>query len=390
MFEKSVKNKLINKLQRVKYGELVLTTPEGELFHFKGAHQGPVADMQLNDWRVIVNLMIKGDIGFAEDYRDGYFHTKNLTDLLLFGLHNEESLSGYMKGNFFFNIIAKLGYLTQRNTLKQSKKNIHAHYDLGNEFYSLWLDETMTYSSAIYHQESDTLAQAQRQKYQRILDKICNINGDILEIGCGWGGFMQQAMQEGKYIIKGITLSSEQKEYATKRLEKHAHRTEVALEDYRDQKGKYDAIVSIEMLEAVGQKYWPVYFKTLSRLLKPHGKAIIQTIIIDDRLFKNYCRGTDVIRTHIFPGGMLPCVSQLKKNVQDASLRISDSYFFGLDYAKSLEEWLRNFSAQEQNLLKIGFDQRFQRMWKFYLCSCIAAFKTQRINVVQLEVLHDK
>lgn len=389
MFENIVKNKLIHKLKAIKYGELFLTTPDGELLHFKGWSQGPIADIQLNDWRVIVNLMIKGDIGFAEDYRDGYFHTKNLTDLLLFGLHNEECLSAYMNGNFFFNMIAKLGYFTQRNTIKQSKKNIHAHYDLGNQFYSLWLDETMTYSSAMYQQESETLAQAQRQKYQRILDKICKINGNILEIGCGWGGFIEQAMRHGKYFIKGITLSPSQKDYATKRLENHVDNIEIVLEDYRHQKGKYDAIVSIEMLEAVGQKYWPVYFKTIKQLLKPHGKAMIQTIIIDDKLFKNYCRGTDVIRTHIFPGGMLPCMSTLQENIRDAGLKIVDSYFFGLDYARTLEQWLISFSAQDGNLLHMGFDKRFQRMWKFYLCSCIAAFKTQRINVVQLEVVHD-
>jgi len=390
MFEKNVKIKLIKALKRIQYGELFLTTPEGELLHFKGSCEGTVADIQLNDWRVIVNLMIKGDIGLAEDYRDGYFNTKNLTHLLLFGLYNEDCLSAYMKGNFFYNLIAKLGYLTQRNTVKQSKKNIHAHYDLGNEFYALWLDESMTYSSGIYHQENDTLLNAQHQKYQRILNKISNTQGNILEIGCGWGAFIEQAMQFGKYKVKGITLSEQQKNYAQKRLKKYSDNIEIALEDYRHQKEKYDIIVSIEMLEAVGQKYWPVYFKTIKRLLKPNGRAFIQSIIIDDKLFKNYCRGTDVIRTHIFPGGMLPCMAALEKNINNARLKISDAYFFGLDYAKTLEQWLNRFSEQEDGLLKMGFDQRFQRMWKFYLCSCIAAFKTQRINVVQLEVDHNE
>jgi cyclopropane-fatty-acyl-phospholipid synthase len=390
MFEKNVKKKLLNTLRSIQYGELFLKTPEGECLHFKGSLPGPSADLELYDWRVIVNLMIKGDVGFSEDYRDAYFTTKDLKNLLLLGLYNEKSLSTYMKGNFFYNVIARLGYFTKRNTIKQSKKNIYAHYDLGNAFYSLWLDESMTYSSALYKSEGETLSQGQYNKYQRILDSFSRLDGEILEIGCGWGGFMEQALCHGKYQIKGITLSKEQKKYAEKRLEKYRSDIEVALEDYRDQDKKYDMIVSIEMLEAVGKKYWPIYFKKIKRLLKENGKAIIQTIIIDDDLFKEYCRGSDVIRTHIFPGGMLPSMSSLKHNISKVGLSISNLHYFGLDYAKTLEQWLENFFSQEKALLNMGFDLSFQRMWKFYLCSCIAGFITKRINVVQIEVSHDQ
>lgn len=387
MFEKIIKEKLLKSLSKIEFGELHLTTPEGDTFYFKANNPGQSADMTLKDWRVIANLNIKGDIAFAEDFRDGFWETQNLTHLIQFGLENEKVFQGYTKGNFFYNCLAKLGYLTQRNTIKQSKKNIHAHYDLGNDFYKLWLDESMTYSSAIYKEDHETLQKAQHNKYDRIIKRISNFD-TILEIGCGWGGFAERAIQTKFCTVKGITLSQQQHSYASARLEKYQDAAEVVIEDYRHQTGKYNTIVSIEMIEAVGKKYWPTYFKKLQSLLKPGGKIFIQSIVIEDSLFKKYIKGTDLIRTHIFPGGLLPSRQALNKQIHKAKLCCTDSYAFGEDYAKTLSQWLENFTAQEEKLLQLGFDKRFQRMWKFYLASCIAAFKHKKIDVVQLELSH--
>ncbi len=390
MFENLIKNIFLKRLEKIAYGELFLTLPEGRSLHIKGRYPGPSADLYLKDWRVVVNLLIKGDIGLAEDYRDGYFGTKSLLNLLLFGLRNEQHLQAYTKGSYFYNIIARIGYLTQRNTLKQSKKNIHAHYDLGNNFYQLWLDESMTYSSGIYLSKEDSLQQAQKNKYQKILDSLTFTKGSILEIGCGWGGFIDMAMQHGDYLVKGITLSSEQQEYAIERLMPYKEKVSIALEDYRVQHGNYDMIVSIEMIEAVGKKYWPIYFKKLKSLLNNNGKIVLQSIVIDDALFDRYVKGSDVIRTYIFPGGMLPSVKILEKQLRKSGLRLLRKHHFGLDYAETLSQWLERFSQHESQLLSLGFDKRFQRMWKFYLCSCIAAFKCKKIDVVQLEIVHEK
>jgi cyclopropane-fatty-acyl-phospholipid synthase len=387
MFEKTIKDKLLKSLRKIEFGEIHLTTPEGENFYFKANNPGLSADITLKDWRVIANLNIKGDIALAEDFRDGFWETQNLTNLIHFGLENEKVFQGYIKGSFFYTWIAKLGYLTQRNTIKQSKKNIHAHYDLGNDFYKLWLDESMTYSSAIYKNEHEPLQNAQNHKYDRILDKISNFE-NILEIGCGWGGFAERAIETKQCTIKGITLSRQQQSYANVRLEKYQDAAKIVIEDYRSQTGKYDAIVSIEMIEAVGKKYWSTYFKKLQSLLKPGGKIFIQSIVIEDSIFKNYAKGTDLIRTHIFPGGLLPSKQALNEQISKAKLCCTDSYAFGADYAKTLSQWLENFTEQEEKLLQLGFDKRFQRMWKFYLASCIAAFRHKKIDVVQLELSH--
>jgi cyclopropane-fatty-acyl-phospholipid synthase len=387
MFEKIIKQKLLRSLEKIQCGEIHLTTPEGNTFYFKAGKPGKSVDIILKDWRVIANLNIKGDIGLAEDYRDGFWETQNLTDLLIFGLENEKVFQGYITANFFYSWIARLGYLTQRNTVKQSKKNIHAHYDLGNDFYKLWLDESMTYSSAIYKHNNETLQQAQHNKYDRILEKITS-SGNILEIGCGWGGFAERALQQGHTSIKGITLSQQQQQYAAMRLSKYERSANIVIEDYRHQQGHYSNIVSIEMIEAVGKKYWPTYFKKLKSLLKPQGKIFLQSIVINDDLFKKYAKGTDIIRTHIFPGGMLPSKKILYARIKQAKLRCTDDYSFGLDYARTLSEWLQRFVQQEARLLELGFDKRFQRMWKFYLSSCIAAFQQKRIDVVQLEITH--
>ncbi|MED7819438.1 MULTISPECIES: cyclopropane-fatty-acyl-phospholipid synthase family protein [unclassified Francisella] len=386
MFEKLVKKNLLESLKKIQYGELHLTTPEGDTIFTKGEKSGPTADLKFKDWRTVVNLKLKSDIGFAADYRDGYWETSDLKSLIFLGLENEEAFGQYMKPNLLFKLLQKLGYLTKRNNIKQSKKNIHAHYDLGNEFYKLWLDKTMTYSSALYKNANETLEQAQINKYQNIIDKFGKKEGSIIEIGCGWGGFAETALNNGNYSVKGITLSQEQHDYAKERLT--GKNADIVIEDYRIQEGKYDYLVSIEMIEAVGREYWNTYFSKLKSLIKQDGKIIIQSIVIDDKLFADYAKGTDMIRTFIFPGGFLPSIEQINIELDKVGLKCINKEFFGKDYAKTLDEWDKSFINVEQDLIKLGFDKRFQRMWRFYLNSCSAAFTHGRINVAQLEIVH--
>ena len=384
MFEGLVRKKFLKSLENIRYGEIQITTPEGHNLTFKGKENGTIANIQIDDWRTIVNLNFKGDIGFAKDYSDGYWHTSNLTNLIMFAIENEKALDSYMNGKSFFTYLSRISYFTKRNTIKGSRKNIHKHYDLGNDFYELWLDPTMTYSSALYKETHDSLHNAQNNKYDRIINNISQ-TGSILEIGCGWGGFAERALNKNDYNYKGITLSSEQLKYAQNRTPSHNN---FVLEDYRDQKGKYDSIVSIEMIEAVGQTYWPTYFKKIKSLLNKNGKAIIQSILIDNNLFEEYRKGSDMIRTFIFPGGMLPSMEQLTNQISNADMRISNQYFFGQDYAKTLSEWLVNFKNKKPQLDSMGYNPSFQRMWEFYLSSCIATFSSKRTDVVQLEIQH--
>ncbi|QLE79551.1 class I SAM-dependent methyltransferase [Francisella sp. Scap27] len=385
MFEKSIKKNLLNSLKNIVYGEIYLTTPEGETFHQKGSKSGETADLKLKDWRTVVNLKFKSDIGFAADYRDGYWETSDLKALIRLGIDNEEAFGQYMKPNIFYKLLQKLSYLTKRNTIEQSKKNIYEHYDLGNDFYSLWLDKTMTYSSALYKDESETLEQAQINKYNNIIKTFDKKDASILEVGCGWGGFAEVATEQG-FSVKGITLSTEQHNYAAKRLT--GKNASIVIEDYRIQKGLYDYIVSIEMIEAVGRKYWNTYFSTLKSLLKKDGKIVIQSILIDDCIFDEYAAGTDMIRTFIFPGGFLPSLEQINIELKKVGLKCVNKESFGKDYAKTLDIWDNNFIAKKNELIKLGFDKRFQRMWRFYLTSCSAAFGHGRIDVAQLEITH--
>ncbi|APC97321.1 SAM-dependent methyltransferase [Francisella frigiditurris] len=387
MFEKLVKKQAFKILDNIEYGEIFLTTPEGEVVHKKGKYSGVSADILLKDWRTIVNLKFKADIGFAADYRDGYWETSNIKNLVLFSLDNYEAFDSYLEPSLLNKWLQKLSYLTKRNSIKQSKKNISEHYDLGNEFYKLWLDKTMTYSSALFKDQDESLEQAQSNKYKNILERFDKKSGSIIEVGCGWGGFAEEALNYGDYSLKGITLSEEQHKYAKQRLE--GKNAEIVIEDYRIQKGKYDYIVSIEMIEAVGREYWSTYFSKLKELLKQDGKIIIQSILIDDKLYKSYASGTDMIRTYIFPGGFLPSMEQIEKELKKVGLKCTNKHFFAKDYAKTLDIWQATFSNKEQELLKLGFDKRFQRMWDFYLLSCSASFEKGRTNVVQLEITHE-
>jgi cyclopropane-fatty-acyl-phospholipid synthase len=385
MLAKRIADHFLSSLDRLECGSLELVTPDGKSRSFEGKNPGVSTKLHLHEWSVLSNMAAKGDIGLAEDYRAGLWETSNLEDLLTLGLQNEQIISRYVFGSPISKIKNRLSYFLNKNTIKGSKKNIHAHYDLGNEFYKLWLDPTMTYSSGLFVTPQESLEKGQLNKYDRILDILEADQGDLLEIGCGWGGFAERAASRSALSLKGITLSEEQHLYATQRL---GNKADIVIEDYRDQKGLFDYIVSIEMFEAVGEEYWPVYFKKVASLLKKNGKAVIQTITIHDNLFKKYREGGDAIRSFIFPGGMLPSPSRFKEEATKAGLKASNQFDFGLDYALTLQRWLKAFDDKKSQILAMGFDEGFIRLWRFYLASCIAGFRTGRANVMQIELTH--
>ena len=385
MLAQITSDQLFKRLDHLDTGRLKLTTPDGKTRVFEGKNPGASASIELRDWRVVSNMVRKGDIGFAEDYRAGNWETDNLTALTTLGLVNRRALDRLVTGGGIARIGAMLSYLLKLNSLKGSKKNIHAHYDLGNDFYKLWLDPSMTYSAAIYKKKNESLEQAQHNKYDRILDCINQDSGSLLEVGCGWGGFAERAQARGDFGIKGVTLSEEQHEYAGRRLGEKAN---IALEDYRHQTGTFDNIVSIEMFEAVGERYWSTYFSKISDMLSKNGKAVIQTITMNEQDFPRYRRGGDFIRSFIFPGGMLPSPSRFKEEAEKAGLKADIPYFFGEDYATTLEEWLKVFDEKRGQVKALGFDDGFIRLWRLYLAACIAGFRTGRTDVMQVELSH--
>ncbi len=397
MFNKIIFEKLLSKLDSLIYGRLKITSPDGKTYIFQGRDEGVSAHFVFHDWNVISNLVMKGDVGFAEDYRDGKWEADNLQNLIMIGLNNEGAFQSYVLGSWVGRTMSRLSYLWNTNTVKQSKQNIHTHYDIGNEFYKMWLDPSMTYSAAIYEDGKEQMSsapiandnaglkEAQYNKYDRIVDVMGRNSGSILEVGCGWGGFAERASERGDFGIKGVTISEEQHAYAQKRL---GEKADIVLEDYRHQSGKYDNIVSIEMFEAVGERYWPTYFNKIGSLLKKDGKAVIQTITIREQDFENYRRGGDFIRSFIFPGGMLPSPSRLNDEVKRAGLKVNDNFAFGQHYAKTLEQWLANFDEVKSDVLNKGFDVPFIRLWRFYLAACAAGFRSGRTDVVQIEVAH--
>ena len=384
MINKLVADSFFKRLEGLETGNLKVTTPDGHVRYFEGQRAGQDASIDLHDWRVVTNMMMHGDVGFARDYREGLWNSEDLVALTRLGLENRQAMDRMVSGHGLFRKLAKLSYMLRENTLSGSKKNIHAHYDLGNEFYKLWLDPTMTYSSAIFDRSED-LIEAQHSKYDRILDVLNAPSGKVLEVGCGWGGFADRAMQKGDYELKGITLSEEQHNYAQKRLGKKA---DIVLEDYRRQSGKYDHIVSIEMFEAVGERFWPVYFGKLKDLLADKGRAVVQTITMNEHDFDNYREGSDFIRSYIFPGGMLPSPSRFKQEAAKAGLKVKDTFAFGGDYALTLEIWLGRFDDKRDEVRQLGYDDGFIRLWRFYLAACAAGFHAGRTDVMQVELAH--
>jgi cyclopropane-fatty-acyl-phospholipid synthase len=380
-----IQDRWLAALKRASRGSIVFIGPDGTDWRFAGNLEGPQALFRISDWGVLERLVARGDIGLGEDYIAGAWETDNLEALIAYFLINLEELEGFAHGNLFNRLAFALhNSLVRRNSLSGSKRNIEAHYDVGNDFYALWLDETMTYSSALFVNGEKNLANAQRQKYGRILSKLDEAKKSVLEIGCGWGGFAEQAASAG-HQVTGITISPSQHAFATSRL---GDKAEIQLQDYRHTRGTFDAIVSIEMVEAVGEQYWPKYFQTIGDRLARTGRAVIQAIVVKDDIFDGYRTRSDFIRHYVFPGGMLPSLTRLREEAERAGLKLLDVHRFGQDYARTLRAWSERMREQESEIHKLGHDEKFLRNWQFYFGICAAAFAVERTDVLQLEFAH--
>lgn len=377
-------------LDQLEQGALAVSLPNGEMLRV--GHGPLIAQLRLRTFDALDRALATGDIGLAEAWMDEEWDCDDLSALLTHLSRNRELLGRAVYGRSIRLIAHRIQHLLRSNTRSGSRRNIEAHYDLGNEFYALWLDSTMTYSAAVFETENDTLYSAQLRKYRRILDRLGARPGQtILEIGCGWGGFAEVAAKEYGCTVLGITLSPSQLDYARKRAEQRGFADKVRFElcDYRDVRGHYDHLVSIEMIEAVGEQFWPDYFKQLNALLRPGGRCIIQAITIRDDLFARYRRGTDFIQRHVFPGGMLPSVERVGQQAQAAGLRVDHDFAFGQDYARTLAVWHQSFVNQLAAVKAQDYSERFVRMWRFYLAYCEAGFKTGDIDVHHFEFIHD-
>ncbi|MPV86754.1 SAM-dependent methyltransferase [Ostreibacterium oceani] len=379
---------LLRALENTVYGQCEVILDTGQSYAFAGKYPGPAASIRIHHPQMLRQVAIGGDIAFADAYRLGHWDSEDIAGLVEFVLCNEHALQPFIFGQRLRQWLSQLLYVFRRNTRAGSRKNIHAHYDLGNDFYALWLDATMSYSSAWYRHGNEDLFTAQQHKYDRILAQFDTQPQQLLEIGCGWGGFAERCLTQTNHHVKGITISTQQHDYAVQRLQPFGDAATVVLEDYRDQRGKYDGLVSIEMFEAVGERYWKTYFAQVNALLQKKGTAVIQTITIDDDHFANYRKSGDAIRSFIFPGGMLPSPSRLKQLAQAANLQITDTFYFGQDYAKTLLDWLARFDRQVDLIASQHLDPGFARLWRFYLAYCAGAFNAGRTNVVQLTLRH--
>ncbi len=373
-------------LSRISHGALALQLPDGTMHRF--GHGEPHASATLHNWNVFSASFASGDIGLAESYLAGDWTTPCLPGLLALLLRNRRELEDVVYGSWIGRLAHRLRHLRNRNSKSGSRRNIEAHYDLGNAFYKLWLDESMNYSSALFEgDDARSMPDAQAAKVRRTLSIAGVKAGDrVLEIGCGWGALAEMAAGEFGANITGVTLSHEQLAYANERLAKAglSQRADLRLQDYRDiADAPFDAICSVEMLEAVGREYWPTYFSNMARLLKPGGRACIQSIVMDDSLWPRYIRGTDFIQQYIFPGGCLPCRSEIARHAARAGLEVVDEFAFGLDYARTLAFWRERFGRQQAAVLQLGFDDHFIRLWDFYLSYCEAAFSERSTDVVQ-------
>ena len=377
-------------IERIQLGQLDLITPDGRLHAFVGAGAGPQAMLRIHDWRVFETVLRAGDIGFTESYIEGRWDTPDLARLLAVVAINHAALESAIYGRWWGALFYRVRHLLRANTRGQAKRNIQAHYDMGNAFYGLWLDTTMTYSAAQFEGRMDrTLEEAQITKYERILENLDVQPGQtVLEIGCGWGGFAEYAIRTRDCRVHGVTLSKEQLAYARERLERAglADRATIELRDYREVRGEFDHVVSIEMFEAVGEQYWPSFFRTVRDRLKQGRRALIQTISIADELFPRYRTGTDFIQQYIFPGGMLPSEEVFRDRASQQGLLVGDTFRFRLDYAETVRRWRQRFNARLAELHALGFDERFVRTWNFYLAYCEAGFRAGTIDVLQVEL----
>ena len=388
-------NKLLNywiskNLEEIEQGtfKLILPNTEEKILLRGKTNLNLEATLEIKSWKALWLIYSRGSLGFTEGYLENYWDTDDLMKLMDLISKNYNSFDRVNSGSGFWKLFTKFSHFRNENSLSGSKKNIHAHYDLGNDFYKSWLDETMTYSSGFFEGNSDNLKEAQNKKYKLILDTL-NLpkNSSILEIGCGWGGFLEYASSVG-YKIKGITISQEQFKFASNRIKGLTNNPEIELIDYRKLKGKFDAVVSIEMFEAVGSKYWKTYFDVVKQLLKSNGQALIQTITMKEDFHEGYHDWPDFIQTYIFPGGELSSDKVFKENAANSELIASDITNFAASYAKTLEIWYKNFQKEWDAIGEIGFDEKFKRTWDMYLSYCRGGFLNNQLEVSQYKLTH--
>ena len=374
-------------LAKIRHGSMTVTLPDGRRLLFRGTEPGEDAELVIRDFRLTRRFFSGGDLGAAEAFLDGMWDSPNVTAFLQFFLRNKEALQDKLNGMPVARLFSRLGHLMRRNSKAGSKRNIEYHYDLGNSFYTRWLDPTMTYSSARFAHPGQELSEAQINKYRSLAEQIdLRPEHHLLEIGSGWGGFAEYAASEIGCRVTGITISKEQLAFARERMEKKqlGHKVDIRYQDYRDVEEKFDRVASIEMFEAVGEEYWPTYFRKVRDCLKPGGKAGLQIITIADRSFAAYRKRADFIQRYIFPGGMLPSPTALRQQVAQAGLTWAGSLEFGLDYAETLKQWRDRFRAAWPEIRSEGFDERFRRMWEYYLSYCEAGFRSGNIDVTQV------
>ena len=390
-----IAKKFILKLApRLSIGNLDITFPEGDRHYFEGTKKGPEGHLHIHTQAGLLQIIKKGKLGFCEAYMSGDVTSQNIVSLIEMAVLNNQFIEEKLSMSAFSWLTTKISHLRNRNSKTGSRRNIAYHYDLGNDFYELWLDKTMTYSSAVFENESMPLSDAQIMKYRRLAEMADIKDGDhVLEIGCGWGGFAEFAARSYDIKLTCITISQEQFDFACQRMAKHglSDRVDIQLIDYRDLKdGSFDKIISIEMFEAVGMDFWPVYFNKLSSLLKPKGKAALQVITIDDAEFDSYLATPDFIQKYIFPGGMLPSMERLDSPIQNAGMKLAKTNDYGLHYAKTLAYWREEFLKKWPTIQeKQGFDKRFKNMWELYLAYCEGGFKSGMIDVKQMLLTRD-
>ncbi|MEQ8265889.1 MAG: cyclopropane-fatty-acyl-phospholipid synthase family protein [Parvibaculum sp.] len=374
-------------LLKVRHGSILMILPDGRQLRFRGSEPGEHAVMVIRDYGLARRFFASGDLGAAEAFLDGMWDSPNVTAFLQFFLRNSEALQDKLKGMPIARFVSRLGHLMRRNSKRGSKRNIEYHYDLGNNFYRRWLDPTMTYSSARFAHSGQDLSAAQINKYRSLAESIdLRPEHHLLEIGSGWGGFAEYAAGEIGCRVTGVTISKEQLAFARERMEKKGltDKVDIRYQDYRDIDERFDRIASIEMFEAVGEEYWPAYFEKIRNCLKPGGKAGLQIITIADRSFSAYRKRADFIQRYIFPGGMLPSPSVLRQQVARAGLTWVGNLDFGLDYAETLNQWRDRFRIAWPDIQRQGFDERFRRMWEYYLSYCEAGFRAGNIDVTQV------
>lgn len=377
-----IRSEFLATCEKIEQGTLHLRLPDGTVRSFGRGE--PQADMEIRDWQAVVAMASRGDVGLGEAYIAGLWETSSIEALLSLALKNLDVVDGYAYAGFWSNLKFRLiDRLMRANSLRGASRNIRAHYDVGNEFYQLWLDEGMSYSSALFAPGDNDLHRAQNRKLDRILDQMGD-GEQVLEIGCGWGHFAERAAEQGRRVT-GITISPSQKGYADARLD---GRADIRLQDYRHTPGKFDHIVSIEMIEAVGERYWPNYFQTVKDRLAEGGSAMIQAITVSDSYFPKYRETSDFIRQYTFPGGMLLSDGVIRDQAAKAGLAVKESFAFGQDYAETCRQWATRLKERSARATELGFGPEFLRNWSYYLEACAAAFAVGHTDVVQVQLAH--